>query len=125
MKLQSLLTEKKKGPEDFKLRKVNLWFYIFSISIFSSHLGFTSFIINPLIDTLIQRFNWDPDSSKLNIALLSTAPALGSFIGSFAGKYVLLFGRIRGLYLTNLIMIAGTLLTLTANLPIMILGRLL
>ena len=45
------LNTKKVKIEDLEVSKSSLMFYIFVISLFSTHMGFASFQINPLIET--------------------------------------------------------------------------
>ena len=96
---------------------------MFAITTFSWHFGFGSFLINPLTHTLPIKYNWDSESQKFYIAMLSTTPAVGALIGSFAGKYFLSLGRLKALHLANAIIIIGSILSMTGNLVVMIIGR--
>ena len=87
------------------------------------HFGYISFAINPLIENFTVRFGWDPKNKDLYVGLLSLCAPVGSLVGTVLVKYTLPLGRMKALFIANVIIITGSLLTLIESIPLIAIGR--
>ena len=87
------------------------------------HFGYTSFVINPLIDNFKIILAWDNSSQKLNVSLLSVINPIGALLGCILAKYIIAYGRLRAIYISNVLIVLGGSLTLVRNIPAILVGR--
>ena len=57
------------------------------------------------------------------MGLLSLCTPVGALIGSLSAKYLIALGRLKALYIANLIIFVGSILTLFESIPMMVAGR--
>ena len=87
------------------------------------HFGFVFFAINPLIDIFVVLFGWDSAHKDFFIGMLSLCAPVGSFLGTILVKYIIPFVRLRALYIANVIIICGSLITLFEDATAIAFGR--
>ena len=87
----------------------------YMLSVINILQGYLTFVV----------FNWDTATATQNTSFLNSVATIGAGMGAFLGGNIAKsLGRRRSMILTDLISIVAVLMTLFANVPIMILGRL-
>ena len=111
---------------DTKKIRVKKWFLypqVIMVSILMMNYGYVSFVVNPLIETFTVKNGWDPKTKAFYIGLLTSCTYLGSLFGTIIAKFVIGIGRLKSLFIANLIILLGSALTLVDIVPVIVVGR--